>query len=113
MKRYFSIGIHTNGGCNPPNDVNFGTSFEHNPLENASQDFLGNNTIYIDNESVFPIETGTILQPFNTVQEGVNQVINGGELFIVTGTYNNNFGLSFDKNFILIPPVSGIVVLNT
>ncbi len=108
----FTIGIHTNGGCNPPNNGNFGTSFEHDPLEDALQDFYSTSTVYVDNLSQSPIEDGTIFSPFNTVQEGVNSSPTGGDLYITTGVYNGNAGLSITQAINIIPPASGTITIN-
>lgn len=94
----FAVGIHTNAGCQDPvaNSANNGTSFEHNPLEQALQDFrYGNGTVYVDREfpaSMLPdgvrTRDGTIFRPFLTVTEGVNSVDADGTVSIVAGSYN-------------------------
>lgn len=106
------IGIHTNGGCTASGGSNSGTSFEHDPLENALQNFHGGNTIYVDLLSLSPNENGTIFSPFNTIQEGVNSTPNGGRLYIITGTYNGSSGLNINRELTILPPSSGTIVIN-
>ncbi len=107
----FTIGIHTNGGCNPPNDGNFGTSFEHDPLESALNNFLGNNTVYVDLLSLAPNETGSVLSPYNTISEGINATPTGGRLYITSGTYNNSGNLLINKSMTILPPATGAVII--
>lgn len=108
----FAIGVHTFGGCTATGGHNGGTSFEHDPLEIALQNFHGANTIYVDNQSLSPSENGTVFLPFNTVQEGVNSTPTDGNLYIITGTYNGNAGLSMTRAINIIPPASGIIIIN-
>jgi len=109
----FTIGIHTNGGCQSvgPGDNN-GTSFEHDPLETALQNFPGANTVYVDN-AAYPNLTsgarnGNIFQPFATVTNGVNGVPTGGTVGIVPGTYNDR--LTINRAMTLRAP-SGTVTI--
>jgi len=83
MPGELTIGIHTNGGCNPPTG-NAGTSLANDGLEAALQNFHGPNTIYVDTFTSSINEDGTIFYPFDTVSEGINAAINGGQLFITT-----------------------------
>lgn len=108
----FTIGIHTNGGCTASGGSNSGTSFEHDPLENALQNFHGGNSIYVDVLSLSPNENGSIFSPFNTVQEGVNSTPNGGRLYITTGTYNGNSNLNINREITILPPSTGTIVIN-
>lgn len=107
----FTIGIHTHSGCNPPSG-NYGTSFENDGLEVALQNFHGANTIYVDLITSSTNEDGTIFYPFDTITEGINAAVNGGQMFITTGTYENNSNLIIDKEITILPPACGMVVLN-
>jgi len=109
----FTIGIHTNGGCDSPYyGANFGTSFENDNLENALQNLYSINTVYVDSISQSPIEDGTIFSPYNTVTEGITATLPGGNLYITTGTYNNNSNLTINKPMTILPPACGTVVIN-
>ena len=87
MPGELTIGIHTNGGCNPPTG-NAGTSLANDGLEAALQNFHGPNTIYVDTFTSSINEDDTIFYPFDTVSEGINAAINGGQLFITTVVFN-------------------------
>lgn len=108
----FTIGIHTNGGCTATGGSNSGTSFEHDPLENALQDFHSTNTVYVDFLSLSPTEDGSVFSPFNTIQEGINSTQSGGDLYITTGTYNGSSGMLINKAMTILPPSSGNITIN-
>jgi hypothetical protein len=109
----FTIGVHTNGGCNTDGSgSNSGTSFEHNPLETALQNFPGANTTYLDAVSPpgSPTEDGTVFRPFNTLPEAVADVVSGARILAVRGNYTQaagNTGLLGDdgKSFLITAPV--------
>ncbi len=93
----FTVGIHTNAGCGNPigTSANSGTSFEHNPVENAMQDFPSSNTEYVDLTRYGATENGTIYHPFNTVTEAVNAASSGAVISMVEGSYPAASGNSF------------------
>jgi V8-like Glu-specific endopeptidase len=104
----FAIGVHTNGGCTTTGGANAGTSFEHDPLEDGLQAFPGPNVIYVDLVSIAPAETGSVLQPFNTVLEAASTVPSGGLVSIVTGSYNEQ--ITINRAMTLAAPVGGVVI---
>lgn len=105
----FTIGIHTNGGCNQPEwGTNFGTSFEHDNLEHALQIFQGINCVYVDQVSMSSSEDGTLFAPFNTVAEAVDAAGWGDRINIVKGSYNET--LTIDKAVTLSAPVGGVII---
>lgn len=82
-----TIGIHTFGGCDD-GAGNHGTSFEVDALESALQNFRGANVMYVDSLHPRPVfESGTIYRPFSSVQEALYDVVSGGIISIVAGTY--------------------------
>lgn len=103
-----TIGIHTNAGCNPPGQGNTGTSFEHNNLENAIQNFPGSNTRYADVGHPAS-ENGTVFRPYDTFAEAVNAVPSGGVVSIVKGTYTNEAGL-YTKQMMVEAPVGSVLI---
>ncbi len=103
-----AIGIHTTGGCTNSGGENTGTSFEHDPLENALQNFFGGNTVYVDNGHPTAVRNGTIFRPVSTVTTGVNQVGNGGTVSIVAGTYGDRITIS--KPVTLRAPAGTVVI---
>jgi hypothetical protein len=110
----FAIGIHTAGGCNNPavNHENAGTSFEHDPLEAALDDFPGPNTVYVDNfggwDDIVTTEDGTIFRPYDLVSEGRDNVPVNGIVSIVAGTYTRT--LTIDKAMTLVAPVGHVII---
>jgi V8-like Glu-specific endopeptidase len=106
-----TVGIHTNAGCTSTGGENRGTSFEHNALENALQNFPGNNSVYVDKGMpVLASENGTIFRPFDTVAEGVSTVAAGGIVSIVEGTYNES--MTIGKAMTLSAPVGTVTIGN-
>jgi hypothetical protein len=104
-----TIGIHTNGGCDD-DDGNIGTSFEHNLLEAALQNFLGPNTVYVDGVTFNDGHNGTIFRPLHTVREGRDAAADGGILSIVPGRYNER--LTFNRQLTIRAPIGGVTIGN-
>jgi hypothetical protein len=104
-----TIGIHTNGGCDPPDFGNTGTSFENDGLENAIQTFpVGANVMYVDKDHPVSQEDGTVFRPYDTVAEAVTAVPSGGNILIVIGSYAEQ--ITINKDVTLVAPV-GVVVI--
>jgi V8-like Glu-specific endopeptidase len=103
-----TIGIHTNAGCTNSGGENRGTSFEHDALENALQNFHGGSTVYVDNGHPTATRNGTIFRPQSTVTTGVTQVANGGTVSIVAGTYGDRITIS--KPMTLRAPAGTVVI---
>ncbi len=105
----FTIGIHTNAGCNADGSgANNGTSFEVNALENAIDNHPGSNTTYADKVRFGATENGTIYHPHDTITEAVTTVSTGGKVSIVTGTYNDT-GV-FSKQLTMVAPVGSVLI---
>ncbi len=105
----FTIGIHTNAGCNSDGSgANNGTSFEVNALESAIDNHPGANTIYADKTRFGATENGTIYHPYDTFSEAVGTVPAGGKISIVAGTYSDT-GL-FTKEMFLVAPVGSVLI---
>jgi hypothetical protein len=116
----FAIGIHTHGGCNSDGSgANSGTSFEHNNLESALQNFLGV-TRYLDWIAYpnSPADNGTIFQPFHNLAAAASSVPSGGVVSIVEGSYlrttAGNTGVfgTGNKAMTLVAPVGTVVIGN-
>lgn len=115
-----TIGIHTNGGCDPgAGDGNAGVSFENDDLEAAIQGFLGANIVYVDaNHPISSsLEAGTVLKPYDTLPEATSVVPNGGMVSIVSGSYTKAAGNSFilgddGKRMTLEAPVGSVTIGN-
>jgi hypothetical protein len=104
-----AIGIHTNAGCRDDGGgSNAGTSFEHNLLENALQNFPGANTVYVDRGLAVTPRNGAIFQPFSTAANGISAVASGGIVSIVTGSYNET--MTITKAMTLIAPVGTVKI---
>lgn len=106
----YTLGIHTNAGCNTtaPIGANSGTSFEHNPLENALNAFPGANSRFVDKFRFGATEDGTVFHAWDTVAEGVSDVPSGGRLNIVAGTYAEN--MIINKPMFIRAPVGGVLI---
>lgn len=103
-----AIGIHEDGGCTASGGANDGTSFENDELEQALQDFHGSNVAYVDYYFQNYPQEGTVLRPFDTVTEGVNQAPTGGIVSIVTGLYRENIYIK--KPITLMAPAGTVVI---
>ncbi|GAB4325784.1 MAG: hypothetical protein Kow0059_21950 [Candidatus Sumerlaeia bacterium] len=110
----YTIGIHTNAGCGSsggnPSGANAGTSFEHDPLENALQNFPGTNTRYVDLQRYGSLENGTIFHPHDTVSEGISATPNNGRLIIVRGTYSGSGAIFTNKPMLIQAPVGSVLI---
>jgi hypothetical protein len=104
-----AIGIHTNGGCNPPNDGNQGTGFEHDNLENAIQNFPGTNVNYVDKGHSIVFEDGSVFRPYDTVLEGINASSGSNAIMsVVKGSYNEQ--ITINKAITLVAPVGTVTI---
>jgi V8-like Glu-specific endopeptidase len=113
----FTIGIHTNAGCAADGTgANSGTSFEHNALETAVDNFPGNNTVYADLSRFGALENGTIFHPYDTVSEAVAAVASNGVVSIVAGSYTkaaNTLTIGDDgKSMTIEAPVGSVIIGN-
>jgi hypothetical protein len=103
-----SIGIHTNGQCDAsPTSTNKGTSFQHDPLADALQDFFGPNTTYVD-AYPRPFPTGSVFHPWLSVEAGVQDAVEGGRVVIVTGSYPET--LVLNKAVIMMAPAGPAII---
>lgn len=112
-----TLGIHTNAGCDPPDDGNHGTGFEHNNLENAIETFPGSNVVYADVGHPAAAEDGTVFRPYKTVTEAITAVLNNGIVSIVAGSYSaaagNTFTVGADgKSMTIVAPVGTVMIGN-
>jgi V8-like Glu-specific endopeptidase len=107
----FAIGIHTNGGCSiSAASGNSGTSFEHNPLENDLQDFHGVDSLFVDKTRLPSTGDGSVYAPYETVQEGLDNMVAGGVLVVVAGAYGEN--VTLDMQMTLIAPAGSVTIGN-
>ena len=107
----FTVGIHTNGGCNPDGSGgNAGTAFQVDALEAAIQSVWGPQTRYVDFLRFNPVvvETGMIFQPFDRVAEAAAVVPNGGIVSIAAGIYPGP--ITIDRPVTLIAPVGPVTI---
>ncbi len=87
----FTIGIHTDGGCTATGGFNAGTSFGHDALENALQNFWGANTVFVDSAAYPNLAAGqrdgSIFRPHSTLGNGLNATQTGGNLVLTPNNY--------------------------
>jgi len=108
-----AIGIHTSGGCdNTATSFNVGTSFEVDELENAINDFPGNDTIYADHLHPLRVaEEGTLFRPFATLPPAIAATPNGGIVSMYVGFYGLTSGTVLNRPMTLQAPAGGVVIL--
>ena len=113
----YTIGIHTEGGCDDfvSGYDNHGTSFNHLPLAIAIQTFLGPNTVYVDWEDIGVSANGSVFEPFRTVSAAVGAVADGGIIAMVPGIYPRAAGNTFTagadgKAMTFLTPVGGVTI---
>ena len=104
-----TLGIHTHGGCGPAGfGANAGTSFENDSLEAAIQTFPGDSVVYVDKGHTVIQEDGTVFRPWDTVAEGVIDVLEGGKLSIVKGSYDEP--MEINKAMTIVAPVGAVTI---
>jgi len=113
-----AVGIHTTGmptgsnaQCTTGSPGNSGTSFDYTGLRTAINLFWNINTDnrrYVDLLHPVTLEDGSVFRPYDTVNEGISQIPNGGTLSIVEGTYNES--VTINRSMVLTAPV-GIVTI--
>ena len=96
-----AFGIHTNecrGG-----DPAAGTSFNNVKLRDALETFAGPQTVFVDSGHPDTTEDGSIVRPFDTLEEGFKALPPGGILSVVTGVYPVTPGTTIDQSVIQTP----------
>jgi hypothetical protein len=80
----FTIGVHTNGGCD-----NSGTAFTVTALQNALRNNVATNAVFADHSgrSFAGLGLGTAVDPYSNLQFAVAGVSNGGVIALVEGSY--------------------------
>lgn len=93
---FYTIGIHTNAGCGAdffgnPSGANSGTSFSHDPVEIAIDNFFDNDTLHTDVISPFDftLETGSMFAPFRSFRDAVASANNGFRINLTPGSYDS------------------------
>jgi V8-like Glu-specific endopeptidase len=108
----YAIGVHTSGGCDIPeapyNGTNKGTSFEHLPLRQALDGFLGPDTVFVDTASAAPKQDGTIVAPCLSVSLCADWVLENGILSIARGYYDES--VVIDTPCTVLAPVGPVVI---
>jgi hypothetical protein len=112
-----TMGIHTNAGCDPPDEGNQGTGFEHDNLELAIQAFLGwVNVVYVDGGHYDTVsEDGSVFRPYDTFAEGVTDASDNPPtplLAVVAGAYDDvtTIPLMIDAPMLIRAPVGNVLV---
>ncbi len=92
-----AIGIHTHGGCNPPNQGNKGTSFEADDTEAAMNHYWQTQSIYVDEGHHLNSTVGTSVKPCVSLQTALNKANAGHgpglELILVAGSNHGSGGV--------------------
>jgi len=107
----FAIGINTHGGCDQ--FLGFGpgnksTSFDTPDLGPAINYFFSPNPIHVDT-AVHPGDpNGWIFNPYNNVQQAVNDAPLDARISIAAGTYQGP--VVINKSVTLVAPVGNVVI---
>lgn len=105
-----AIAVHTTADCTPTAG-NLGTSFENDLFEAAVQEFLGPVVRYVDfGTPLWLPQTGTVLEPFDTVLEGANALPAGGVLSATPASYAVPAGTIVDRAMTIVAPI-GVVTI--
>ncbi len=92
-----AIGVHTYGGCNPPNIGNKGTSFEADDTEAAMNHYWQYQSVYADRGHHLNSTVGTSVKPCTSIQTALNKANAGHgpglELILVAGSNNGSGGV--------------------
>ena len=111
-----AIGIHTYGGCNPPNTGNKGTSFEADDTEAAMNSYWQSNCEYVDVGHHFSSTVGSSVLPHESIQTALNQADAGHgpgtaylELILVAGS-NNGSGGVYNESVSYHGTYNGVVI---
>jgi hypothetical protein len=70
--------------------------------ENVDTENCGSDVVYVDDSNDTGIEDGTKKHPFNTIQEGIDDAIDGDVIYVVEGTYEEVGQIVIDKNLTII-----------
>lgn len=104
----YAIGVHTNGGCNPPSHGNQGTGFENDALMVAINNFYGSPVVHVDGNHVFTLDLGLIFDPKITVGGAATGAAEGSIISIVTGSYDET--VLVDKAMVFVAPVGPVII---
>jgi V8-like Glu-specific endopeptidase len=111
-----AIGVHTYGGCNPPNIGNKGTSFEADDTEAAMNHYWQYQSVYADHEHHLNSTVGTSVKPCVSIQTAVNKANAGHgpglELILVAGS-NNGTGGVYHESLHYSGSVNGVLIRRT
>lgn len=107
------IGIHTNGGCQADESgTNAGTSLEVDALENAINNFPGNNTRYADQLHPLRVaEEGTLFRPFASLAAAIAATPTGGIVSLYVGFYGLTSGTLLTRAMTLTAPAGGVLIV--
>jgi hypothetical protein len=72
------------------------------------QSFPGINTVYVDKGHAVASRNGSIFKPFNKVADGIEDVVSGAAVSIVTGYYSETMTIA--KPMTLIAPVGAVII---
>jgi len=102
-----ALGVHTAGQC-ALFGYNAGTGFENDLLEAALASFSGVGAVHVDASHPALGEDGSVLEPFDTLAEGVAAVAPGGDVILVAGSYDETASIA--KPLTLRAPVGPVTI---
>jgi hypothetical protein len=105
-----AIGLHSAADCSPTGG-NMGTSFQSDSLEAAVHEFLGPVVTYVDfGTPLWLPQTGRIVEPFDTILEGVDAIPSGGVLSATPASYTVPSGTVITKPMTFVAPVGAVTI---
>lgn len=113
----YTIGIHTNAGCDMFGGANYGTAFSNlnlqmamNTIANDATGYETTATIYVDNGTIFPLTAnGTVFKPLVTFSSAYSAANPGNKISLMAGDYDNEGGV-LDKQTLIVAPVGPVVI---
>ncbi len=107
-KTNLSVGIHTQQSC-----PYGGTSFDNLELAEFLNDYYENDVKYVDNGHLYAQSygAGSIFEPYSKIEIGLENVVSGGTLSIVSGEYPEAFKIN--KAVTLVAPVGKVTIGGT
>ncbi|RLD55322.1 MAG: hypothetical protein DRJ05_13150 [Bacteroidetes bacterium] len=115
-----AIGMHTDGGCNPPNTGNKGTSFEADDTEAAMNSYWQTNAEYVDKYHHTSSTVGSSVLPHYSLQNALDEADAGHgpsvtslELILIAGSNNGNGAGEYNENIHFSGAVNGVYIRPT
>ncbi|NOX45710.1 MAG: hypothetical protein GXO89_01880 [Chlorobi bacterium] len=115
-----AIGVHTDGGCNPPNTGNKGTSFEADDTEAAMNSYWQSQAEYVDKYHHTSSTVGSAVLPHYSLQNALDEADAGHgpsvtslELILIAGSNNGNGAGEYHESIHYSGTTNGVYIRPT